>query len=264
MGVVAVLGGVGGGVLFVPIVSSIFPFHFDFVRGAGLIVALCGAIAASPRLLRSGMANMRLAIPLSMCGSVGSIAGAIVGLALPADLVQGFLGIAILGIVALMLVARKAEQPRVISADRIAFILGIKGSYIDLKTGAEVEWTVHRLPLAFVVFVAIGVMAGMFGLGAGWANVPAINLLMGAPLKIAVATSGLVLTMNDAAASWVYINGGAVLPLIVIPSVLGMMIGTRFGARLLPKVPTRTIRIIVISILSISGIRSILAGFVGV
>ena len=38
LGVIAVLAGVGGGVLFVPIVASFFPFHIDFVRGAGLQV----------------------------------------------------------------------------------------------------------------------------------------------------------------------------------------------------------------------------------
>jgi hypothetical protein len=31
---------VGGGVLSVPIVSGFFPFHLDFVRGAGLMVAV--------------------------------------------------------------------------------------------------------------------------------------------------------------------------------------------------------------------------------
>ena len=46
MGIVAVLGGVGGGVLFVPIISGFFPFHLDFVRGCGLLVALSGALAA--------------------------------------------------------------------------------------------------------------------------------------------------------------------------------------------------------------------------
>ena len=48
MGIAAVLGGVGGGVLFVPIISGFFPFHLDFVRGAGLLVALAGALAAGP------------------------------------------------------------------------------------------------------------------------------------------------------------------------------------------------------------------------
>src|SRR5690242_11773635 len=40
LGVIAVPAGVGGGVLFVPIVSGFFPFHLDFVRGVGLLVAL--------------------------------------------------------------------------------------------------------------------------------------------------------------------------------------------------------------------------------
>jgi hypothetical protein len=44
MGIVAVLGGVGGGVIFVPIVSGFFPFHLDFVRCAGLLVALSGSL----------------------------------------------------------------------------------------------------------------------------------------------------------------------------------------------------------------------------
>ena len=51
MGIVAVLGGVGGGVLFVPIISGFFPFHLDFVRGTGLLVALSGALASGPGLL---------------------------------------------------------------------------------------------------------------------------------------------------------------------------------------------------------------------
>ena len=44
-------------------------------------------------------------------------------------------------------------------------------------------------------------MAGMFGLGAGWANVPVLNLLMGAPLKISVATSKFLLAITDTSAA---------------------------------------------------------------
>jgi hypothetical protein len=65
LGIVAVLGGVGGGVLFVPIVGGFFPFNLDFVRGAGLFVALTGVLAAGPGLLRRGLADLRLAHPFS-------------------------------------------------------------------------------------------------------------------------------------------------------------------------------------------------------
>ena len=54
IGVVAVLAGVGGGVLFVPIVGGFFPFHLDFVRGAGLLLALSGAAARTSCCRSSG------------------------------------------------------------------------------------------------------------------------------------------------------------------------------------------------------------------
>ena len=63
LGIIAVLAGVGGGVLYVPLVSGFFPFHIDFVRGAGLMVALAGALAAGPGLLRRNLASLRLALP---------------------------------------------------------------------------------------------------------------------------------------------------------------------------------------------------------
>jgi uncharacterized membrane protein YfcA len=116
------------------------------------------------------------------------------------------------------------------------------------------------MPLGLGVFVLIGFLAGIFGLGAGWANVPTLNLLLGAPVKTAVATSGLILSINDTAAAWVYLNNGAVLPLIAVPSVAGMMLGTRVGARILGGVRPKLVRIIVIGILSAAGLRSILAG----
>ena len=56
------MAGVGGGVLYVPLVSGFFPFHIDFVRGVGLMVALAGALAAGaacpPPLMQQVMQDM--------------------------------------------------------------------------------------------------------------------------------------------------------------------------------------------------------------
>src|ERR671926_1504347 len=83
LGIIAVVAGIGGGVLFVPIVGAFFPFHLDFVRAAGLLLALTGALSAAPALLMNGLASLRLAMPLALVGSVTSIVGAHVGLSLP-------------------------------------------------------------------------------------------------------------------------------------------------------------------------------------
>jgi len=110
-------------------------------------------------------------------------------------------------------------------------------------------------------FVVVGLLAGVFGLGAGWANVPILNLLMGAPVKVAVATSSFALSITDSTAAWIYMNKGAVLPIIVVPSMVGIMLGARIGSKLLPKVKPTVIRYIVITVLLLAGVRSLLKAF---
>ena len=259
LGIVAVPAGVGGGVLFVPIVGGFFPFNLDFVRGGGLMVALASALAASPGLLRLGMASLRLALPLSLLVAISQIAGAMIGLILPAALAQTSLGIIILGIVVLMWVAKKSEIPGVTVADPLSAALRINGIFHDTAHGRDIDWMVHRTPLALLAFVFIGILAGMFGLGAGWANVPTLNLLMGAPLKVAAGTSSLILSMTSSAA-WVYINQGAILPMVVVPSIIGMMLGAMIGVRLLRVVKAAVIRRMVIGMLLFAGVRALLKG----
>ena len=259
LGIVAVPAGVGGGVLFVPIVGGFFPFHLDFVRGGGLLVALASALAASPSLLRIGLASLRLALPVSLLVAASQIAGAMLGLVLPSSIVQTMLGVLILGIVVLMWMAKRSDMPDVPMADSLSLALGICGIYHDTTRRRDVEWKVHQTPVALAAFIIIGVLAGMFGLGAGWANVPTLNLLMGVPLKVAAGTSSLILSMTSSAA-WVYINQGAVLPIVAVPSVVGMMLGARIGARLLHVVQASAIRRLVIGLLLIAGVRSLFKG----
>ena len=260
MGIVAVPAGIGGGTLFVPIVGGFFPFPLDFGRGAGLLVALASALAAAPMLLRGGLASLRLALPLALLASASAIAGALLGLALPVSVVQTALGLIVLSIVLLMAVARKSEFPVVAAPDRLSSALALHGVFVDGATRQRIDWQVHRTASGLVVFLGIGVLAGMFGIGAGWANVPALNLLMGAPLKVSAGTSGLVLSLVDSSAAWVYVNRGAVLPMIAVPSVVGMMLGAKIGARLLNVLKGTVIRRMVIAVLLFAGLRALLKG----
>jgi uncharacterized membrane protein YfcA len=260
LGVFAVLAGVGGGVLYVPIVSGFLPFHLDFVRGAGLIVALAGALAAGPGLLRIGMANLRLAIPMALIASTCAIFGAMIGLALPTSIVQTLLGATILGIVLLMFKAKKSVFPDVPKPDALSQALRIMGVYHEPTINQDINWQIHRTPIGLGLFVIIGIMAGMFGLGAGWANVPVLNLVMGAPIKISVATSKFLLSITDTSAAWIYMNNGAVLPLMVVPSVVGIMLGSFVGVRILAITKPALIRKLVIIVLGIAGTKALLKG----
>ncbi|MGD9301396.1 MAG: sulfite exporter TauE/SafE family protein [Desulfobacterales bacterium] len=260
LGILAVMAGVGGGVLYVPLVSGFFPFHIDFVRGVGLMVALAGALAAGPGLLRRNLANLRLALPVALIASTFSIIGAMVGLYLSAlnpNIVQTCLGVTIVGIAILLLVSKNTEKPVVDKQDAIGLALGLRGAYWDDGARESVEWKTHRTLLGLLMFILVGLLAGMFGLGAGWANVPVLNLLMGAPLKVSVATSKFLLSITDTSAAWIYMNRGCVIPLIAVPSIVGLMLGSLIGVKILAVAKPKMIRYMVIAVLFFAGLKAI-------
>ena len=260
LGVLAVMAGVGGAVLYVPLVSGFFPFHIDFVRGVGLMVALAGALAAGPGLLRRNLANLRLALPVALIASAFSVVGAVIGLRLSAlnpNIIQACLGGTIVGIAALLIFSKNSEKPVVTKQDAIGMALGLNGLYWDEGARESVEWKTHRTLLGMSMFILIGLLAGMFGLGAGWANVPVLNLMMGVPLKVSVATSKFLLSITDTSAAWIYMNQGCVIPLIGIPSIVGLMLGSLLGVKLLAIAKPKMIRYLVILMLLFSGLKAL-------
>jgi hypothetical protein len=196
-------------------------------------------------------------MPVAVIASACAISGAMLGLALPTHVVQICLGATILGICALMLMAKKSTFPNVSQADPLSRALKIYGVYVEASSGKTVHWRVHRTPLGLCLFVVIGVMAGMFGLGAGWANVPTLNLVMGAPLKVSVATSKFLLSITDTSAAWIYMNQGCVIPMMVVPSIVGIMLGSFLGVRILKIAKPAFIRWMVIGILAFAGLKAL-------
>ena len=184
----------------------------------------------------------------------------VIGLALPTDIVQTCLGCTILGIAFLLLFYRNSAVPTVTKQDAVGLALGIRGSFLEPTTGEIVNWKTHYTLPALLLFIVIGIMAGMFGLGAGWANVPAFNLIMGVPLKVGVGTSKFLLSVTDTAAAWVYLNQGCVIPLMAIPSIMGLMLGSLVGVRLLAHAKPKFVRYMVIVVLFFSGVRALMKG----
>lgn len=269
IGIVAPISGVGGGVLFVPLATAFFPFSVDFIRGAGLMIALTSALSSAPYLIRKGLANVKIMSPLVVVSIATSIIGGIVGLWITNVFPLGqyyitiALGVVLFFIFTVMITSKRVESPEVKKVDAFSKKLALTGAWYEPSVNKSVKYETTNLPLGMFCFGMVGFIAGMFGLGAGWANVPVLNLIMGAPIKVSVATSMAIITVNDAAASWVYMGKGAILPLICIPSVIGITIGARIGAKLSAKAKPLFVKYLVIGIIIFAAILNILKGLRG-
>jgi uncharacterized membrane protein YfcA len=293
IGLIAPVGGIGGGVLFVPLATAFLPFSVDFIRGTGLLLALTSALSSSPFLIRRGLTNLRIAAPLATVSISTTIAGSVVGLWFTNSLIRGesyfvvVLGILLLFIFGAM-VSRKREDKdgggRAATgnngpegsdigglADRggggrkehFSLRLGLRGSWHEPTLQKTVEYGASHLAYGMLLFGVVGFISGMFGLGAGWASVPVLNLVMGIPIKAATATSMGIIVFNSGAATWVYLARGAILPLICAPSVVGMSIGSRIGAKIAARAKPLAVRYVVLGIMLCAAVVNILKGLRG-
>jgi hypothetical protein len=85
VGVASGLLGVGGGTLIVPFLTLAVGFAQHSAEATSLLVILPTAIAGSLVLRRRGVGDLGLALRFGVVGAFGSVLGALLALALPAD-----------------------------------------------------------------------------------------------------------------------------------------------------------------------------------
>ena len=91
---------------------------------------------------------------------------------------------------------------------------------------------------------AVGLLTGFFGVGGGFAVVPALVIALGFTMREAVATSLLVLTLNTASAlvARAFGDGLALDWSVIAPFTVATVLGSFVGARLGPRLPDRLLQ----------------------
>jgi len=269
--VVAVVAGVGGGVIFTPIMLGFTSIDTLIIRATGLVVAMFSGLISSGPFMRKGLAECKLVYYCSVPIIIGAIAGALSAVYLAEYLgekgdaiVRLLLGLTLVFIACLFLFGgSKTEYPECKSVDGFTRKLGIAGSYWEESLGRTVKYDLTRSWQGGVLFILVGFTGGFFGLGGGWAVVPVLNLVMMAPLKISAASSGVLLAIGNAAAIWPYIIYGALIPLFAAPWMLGQVVGGIMGAYILARIRAAFVRNVLIVIIFMTSIKLIVRGIEG-
>ena len=258
--VVSVLAGVGGGVPFIALMMAFTPIDSLIIRGTALIVTTFSALIRTGPLTKAGLANLRIAIYLVIGYGIGSFIGANGAIWTAGHLGttgEGIIRLALAAIVAYVvfyfaLAGKKVEWPEVKHIGRFTQWLGVTQPYYERTLGKVVDYQVTRAGWALLAMIGGGLISGFFGVGAGWVLVPTMNLIMAAPLKVAAASSGVLMGMGDCVSIWVYFHAGTIIPLFAAPWLVGQVLGGMLGAHLLIRVRAAAVRFIAIGIFTFS------------
>lgn len=189
-GLLGALLGLGGGVIVVPILDIFFGHSFAAARAASLVgvLATSSTMASSSRGRR--LLNARLAVLLLVFSVGGATAAAQLLNVLP-DWVFPIIFGATAAVVAVVMVSRLGARNVIADAAADTGVLG--GRFIDSDTGLEVAYRVRRLPLATAASFVAGMLATFVGVGGGILIVPVLNSWCGVPVRVAAATSALMI-----------------------------------------------------------------------
>jgi uncharacterized membrane protein YfcA len=214
------LGG-GGSILTVPILVYVAGFPAKEAIAASLFVVGITSIAGVISHARGGRVMWRTGFLFGLAGMLGAFVGGLIGGHAPGD----WLLIAF----ALMMVATS-----------LAMLRGRKekaGSHAGPGESGE-------LPLKRILIdgSVVGLVTGLVGAGGGFLVVPALVLLGGLPMSVAVGTSLLVIAMKSFAGLAGYLTSVQLDWGLVLGVTAAAVVGSVIGGRLAGKVPEAALR----------------------
>jgi uncharacterized membrane protein YfcA len=236
------LVGIGGGLIIVPVLSIVLGQDVKVAIAASLIGVIATSLSASPRYIRSGIADRRLGVYLLVAASVGGLTGGLTASTLDGRTLSLLFGILLVAVALHMLRETRRSQPR--TALPAGPVDGFASSYLEPTSGELVEYRATRLGLGAAASFFAGNVSGLLGVGGGVINVPTMNVLMRVPIRVATTTSTYMLAATAVASSVVYAVSGQLDPLVAAPVVLGVIVGARVGARLSMRVRQDTLRLL--------------------
>ena len=258
-GMLGALGGVGGGLIIVPVLTLVFGVDIHLAAGASIVAVIATSSGSAVAFLRDGLANIRIAMFLQIATVIGAIVGALVAPDVPAQVLLLTLGVVLLISVAMQL-ARLNDEPAVDAPVATPDRFHLGGTYFSLRLRREIEYRPTRVGAGFAMMAVAGVISGLLGIGSGALKVLAMDGLMRLPMKISSATSNFMIGVTAAASVGIYVSRGYVDARLVAPVTLGILVGAVAGARLLPRLTNRHVRLVFVPVLLLIAIETLLRG----
>ena len=211
------LMGAGGSILTVPALLFIADLSSQEAAGTSLIVVGGAALMGATIHYRAGRSSLNTGITLGATGIGGAVLGSWLHSLASEEMVLLVLAV-------------------LITASASVIVLRIP------RAGEGVLDIPHRWPKMVASGTALGILTGFFGIGGGFLIIPVLVLILGLPMRLAVGTSLIVITINATAGLIGHVGFGEVRLGEGAPLLGGAVIGTFFGTRLVGRFNEKVLR----------------------
>jgi hypothetical protein len=252
-GLLGSLTGLGGGVVIVPVLTLLFHIDIRYAIGASLVSVIATSSGAAAAYVREGFSNVRIGMFLEIATTLGALLGAYLTLIVSTHAIGIVFGAVLLYSAYASFrshsdVAHRQPNP-------LALKLRLQGSYPG-PSGPE-NYVAQNVPAGFSLMLVAGTLSGLLGIGSGAVKVLAMDQAMHLPFKVSTTTSNFMIGVTAAASAGIYLSRGYISPGLAMPVMLGVLIGSLLGARILVNAKVKTLRLVFAGVIVLLGIEMI-------
>jgi uncharacterized membrane protein YfcA len=261
-GLLGALTGLGGGIVIIPVLVLLFHINIHYAMGASLISVIATSSGTTAAYMREGYTNLRIGMFLEVAAVVGAFFGAL----LIAMVSKTFLTVVfslVLFFSAYLTIKRNEDHEQYDHSHPWAIKLKLDSTYPS-KNGETIPYHVQNVPIAFFIMGVAGILAGLLGIGSGAMKVLAMDQALCLPYKVATTTSNFMIGITAAVSAGIYFTHGYIIPSIAFPVLIGVIAGAFFGAKLLPHINNRALRIIFSIAICFIGLQMLYNALIGI
>jgi uncharacterized membrane protein YfcA len=263
-GMLGSLLGLGGGVIVVPFLTIFLGVPPLLAIGASIVSVIATSSGAASAYVKDGITNLRIGMFLEIATTTGAVMGAVLTIALARANLEGVVYLAfgaVLLLSVLPLVRRLGEElPSGVNPDAISRRLELSGGYYDKPLKMQVDYQATRSPLGLAIMYAAGLISGLLGIGSGALKVLALDVGMKLPMKVSSTTSNFMIGVTAAASTGIFYLDGYINPFLAAPVMMGVLLGSVPGTRILVRTKNSSIRKVFIPIIVLLAIEMLVHG----
>jgi len=256
------MSGMGGGVVLIPLLTFLgMPIKKAIAISIVSVIATSSGSASA--YVRDHLTNLKVGMFLEMFTIVGALIGASVTVALPQRWLFLAFGLVLMASWAVLLVKQKERWSPVAEQDAFSHWLELEGSYPDQALGQTIDYKATHAAAGASLMLGAGFIAGLLGIGAGALKVLIHDLVMHLPPKVSTTTSNLIIGVTALAGTSIFLANGLIDPGLAAPVILGVLVGSFLGTRLLVRLHNQAVRRFFLIVLAVLGLEMIWRGLWG-
>jgi uncharacterized membrane protein YfcA len=262
--------GLGGGVLLVPLLTLVFGLDLREAVGVSLISVIVTSSAAAGVYLERNVANLRLGMTLELFTAIGALVGGLIAFLVD----ERWLSLLFAGLLVYVAITMlRAHEPAPDDGARLPpDVKDDDDRHVEpaptmdlasFRTAALAHlsgdtYAIRHLGRGVAGSAGAGVVSALLGIGGGIIKVPLMHVGMGVPLRVASATSNLMIGITAAASAVIYLIRGEVDPYVAGPVAIGVFVGASLGSRAAHRVDLRVLNLLFVAVLLWTALQMLL------